>query len=394
MTEQELLFGRHFHSNKSVDKSLEKRQKIIIKRLNTIKKLERLYTIVIKKPKREINSSIGYKPKKILKIQNETIDSFNHKSPFITETSTKDSNVKRELSNERKDNKKNNFQNIINNIQTQNNQFNISPTKNPIRKSTTLSQTSLGFYNQQSKFGIQSNNNLNTVYSKPSSINLWKKSFKSQNTTTINQKFFTRNHLSEKGIKNLSSLKRKFSNPLEISEEDKIFSQYKLELNKKQNQNKKSLYTHNLTEDEKLLENVYRLTPEYFNKIHKAKKKKDKLNLERYQQNLLLTISDTISKDGYKKLKRQFHKIRDKVHVNIEKSNEFIIGLEKKEKKIIKEINLTSGKCEEMMRNTGFSFGLKKFSLPKIKFYRIIKVPKKKNRNYFTYDSDSESRYY
>ena len=274
MTEQELLFGRHFPSNKSVDKSLEKRQKIIIKRLNTIKKLERLYTIVIKKPKREINSSIGYKPKKILKIQNETIDSFNHKSPFITETSTKDSNVKRELSNERKDNKKNNFQNIINNIQTQNNQFNISQTKNPIRKSTTLSQTSLGFYNQQSKFGIQSNNNLNTVYSKPSSINLWKKSFKSQNTTTINQKFFPRNHLSEKGIRNLSSLKRKFSNPLEISEEDKIFSQYKLELNKKQNQNKKSLYTHNLTEDEKLLENVYRLTPEYFNKIHKAKKKR------------------------------------------------------------------------------------------------------------------------
>ncbi len=75
-------------------------------------------------------------------------------------------------------------------------------------------------------------------------------------------------------------------------------------------------------------------------------------------------------------------------------SNDFIIGLEKKEKKIIKEINVASGKCEEMMRTTGFSFGLKKFSLPKIKFRRLIKVPKKKNRNYFTYDSDSESRYY
>ncbi len=388
MTEKELLFGKHFPNNKTIDKSLQKRQKNILRRLNTIKKLERLYSISIKKPSRENNSSIGYKPKRILKNQNETIDSFNFKSPFITETSTKDSNIKRDLSNE---NSIKNNPNIINKIKTQHIQFNLSPSKNPVRKSTTLSQSSLGFYKQETKIGIQQNNPLKTFYSKPTSINLWKKSFKSQNT--INQKVFPKTHLSEKGIKNFSSFKRKISNPLEISEEDKIFSEYKLDvLHKKKN--KKVLYTHNLTEDEKILENVYRLTPEYFNKIHKAKKKKDKLNLERYQQNLLLTISDTISKDGYKKLKRQFHKIRDKVHVNIEKSNEFIIGLEKKEKKIIKEINLTSGKCEEMMRNTGFSFGLKKFSLPKIKFYRIIKVPKKKNRNYFTYDSDSESRYY
>ena len=75
-------------------------------------------------------------------------------------------------------------------------------------------------------------------------------------------------------------------------------------------------------------------------------------------------------------------------------NKDFIIGLEKKEKKIIKQINYTSGKCEEMMRNTGFSFGLKKFSLPKIKFYRILIVPKKKNRNYFSFDSESDSRYY
>ena len=388
MTEKELLFGKHFPNNKTIDKSLQKRQKNILRRLNTIKKLERLYSISIKKPSRENNSSIGYKPKRILKNQNETIDSFNFKSPFITETSTKDSNIKRDLSNE---NSIKNNPNIINKIKTQHIQFNLSPSKNPVRKSTTLSQSSLGFYKQETKIGIQQNNPLKTFYSKPTSINLWKKSFKSQNT--INQKVFPKTHLSEKGIKNFSSFKRKISNPLEISEEDKIFSEYKLDvLHKKKN--KKVLYTHNLTEDEKILENVYRLTPEYFKKIHQAKKKKDQLNLENYQQNLLLTISDTISKDGYKKLKRQFHTIRDKVHVNIEMSNDFIIGLEKKEKKIIKEINVASGKCEEMMRTTGFSFGLKKFSLPKIKFRRLIKVPKKKNRNYFTYDSDSESRYY
>ena len=392
MTDQELLFGKRFSSNKTVDKSLEKRQKIILKRLNTIKKLERLYTLKIKKPEREINTSIGYNPKKIIKIQNETIESFNNKSPFLTETSTKDSNLKRNISNQTKDNKINNTQNIIKSIQSNNIQFNINEKKNPVRKSTTLSQTSLGFYKQQTKVGLSSNKNLPTFYSKPTSINLWKKSFKTLNS--INQKIFPRNHLSEKAIKHFSSLKRKISNPLEISEEDKIFTEYKINNNNKKTIKKKSLYSHNLTEDEKILGNVYRLTQEYFNKIHQAKKKKDKLNLENYQNNLLLTISDTISKNGYKKLKNQFNKIRDKVHVNIEMNKDFIIGLEKKEKKIIKQINYTSGKCEEMMRNTGFSFGLKKFSLPKIKFYRILKVPKKKNRNYFSFDSESDSRYY
>ncbi len=268
MTEKELLFGKHFPNNKTIDKSLQKRQKNILRRLNTIKKLERLYSISIKKPSRENNSSIGYKPKRILKNQNETIDSFNFKSPFITETSTKDSNIKRDLSNE---NSIKNNPNIINKIKTQHIQFNLSPSKNPVRKSTTLSQSSLGFYKQETKIGIQQNNPLKTFYSKPTSINLWKKSFKSQNT--INQKVFPKTHLSEKGIKNFSSFKRKISNPLEISEEDKIFSEYKLDvLHKKKN--KKVLYTHNLTEDEKILENVYRLTPEYFKKIHQAKKKK------------------------------------------------------------------------------------------------------------------------
>ena len=225
MTEKELLFGKHFPNNKTIDKSLQKRQKNILRRLNTIKKLERLYSISIKKPSRENNSSIGYKPKRILKNQNETIDSFNFKSPFITETSTKDSNIKRDLSNE---NSIKNNPNIINKIKTQHIQFNLSPSKNPVRKSTTLSQSSLGFYKQETKIGIQQNNPLKTFYSKPTSINLWKKSFKSQNT--INQKVFPKTHLSEKGIKNFSSFKRKISNPLEISEEDKIFSEYKLDV--------------------------------------------------------------------------------------------------------------------------------------------------------------------
>ena len=62
MDGNKLSFQRQLTINKQKDPTLQNRQKNILKRLKTIKQLERLYTLTIKKPEyRESNTSIKKK---------------------------------------------------------------------------------------------------------------------------------------------------------------------------------------------------------------------------------------------------------------------------------------------------------------------------------------------
>jgi hypothetical protein len=93
MDGNKLSFQRQLTINKQKDPTLQNRQKNILKRLKTIKQLERLYTLTIKKPEyRESNTSMT---KKRVKFQSDVhVNVFNKTPVLITETITKDSTIK------------------------------------------------------------------------------------------------------------------------------------------------------------------------------------------------------------------------------------------------------------------------------------------------------------
>ena len=148
-----------------------------------------------------------------------------------------------------------------------------------------------------------------------------------------------------------------------------------------------------LNDNDKLLYNVYKLPSDYFEKVDKVKKSKDKLDLKSYQTSLLNTISDYFSRDGIKSLERNFIQLRNYSYQKIILNKPFIKDIEKKEKKIIKRINLVNKKCEDIILKTAEDFRkLKKISLPKVKFHNVIK--RKKIRFFQTeLSSDSEKFY-
>ena len=199
MNEKKLLIERQLTINKQAELDLKNRQNLILKRQNTIKKLERLYTFQIKKPQTQQNSSSRIKHRTIIKINSERKEnnSQNQKSPFLTET-TKDSiSIKKEINEEK--NKDNN--NIINNNNINNNNDFV-----PLRKSSTLSQTVYNYFQNKNK------NFLKT-------INLTKNIVKQE---TLNPKRYIRKDMTIKGINQIIH-GRKPKNPLEIEEDDKIF---------------------------------------------------------------------------------------------------------------------------------------------------------------------------
>ena len=378
MNENKLSIQRHLTINRQTELDLKNRQNLILKRQNTIKKLERLYTLEIKRPQTQQNSSSKIKQRTIIKlnVERKETNSHNQKTPFITET-TKDSiSIRKDLNEEKNKTINNNNtinNNTINNIKHNSNDF------VPLRKSTTLSDS---VYNYIHKKNLKS-------------INLKKNIVKQE---TLNPKRYITKDMTLKAINQIIH-GRKPKNPLEISEEDKIFIQLNRDnkINNNNNNTNENKKTHiknhkseNLTIEQKLLINVYKLTPDFFEKVFKAKKQKRILNLENYQNNLINTINNTFSPKSVRQLEKKFVKIRDDCKIDIDNNCEFIKDLEKTEKRIVKSINKINKKCVKMMRTTGVDFGFGNFKLPKVKFYRTVKR-KKKNSNFFLNKSDSQN---
>ena len=198
---------------------------------------------------------------------------------------------------------------------------------------------------------------------------------------------------------------RKKNNPLEIQDEDRIFDElnqnnlkqfFVIPKHKKhihsstmstkekvKNLKKKSTInakTKSLSPEKKILNDVYKFSPDFFEKINQIKKKRKKYNLLNYQNSLLNTISDNFSKENFKKLEKKFLGLRNYSFHKIILNREFIEKIEKKEKGIIKRINSENNKCVNMMKMINDGINYKSFYLPKVKFYQVIK---KKNPHFF-----------
>ena len=227
----------------------------------------------------------------------------------------------------------------------------------------------------------------------------------------------SRNNIKDRNDNNIKNnnfnlTERKVLNPFEISEDDLIFEEMnkfndntnkKNKLNKKKkshgksksninekskmNQTKTTLSSHksSLSQDNKILNNIYKYPNDYFKRIYEAKQSKKKLNLLNYQNNLLNIMNKNCSKDAYINLENTFQKIRSFSYQKVILNRKFIEKMEKKEKKIVKKINSANKECVKMLKTATNGFNFKSFSLPKVIFYNVIK---KKNAHFFQVDSD------
>ena len=102
------------------------------------------------------------------------------------------------------------------------------------------------------------------------------------------------------------------------------------------------------------------------------------MSLKAYQNHLLNTISSNLSKDCFDGLEKSFNQIRSTCNKHYETNYKFLKQLERKEEYIINKINLEESMFEKMMNTTGKLFIKENsFSLPKIKFYRVIAKDKR-----------------
>lgn len=192
-------------------------------------------------------------------------------------------------------------------------------------------------------------------------------------------------------------------NPLEIQDEDKIFDDFnrnalfcrtevgspELEHHNQGERLVSLLQTNKyrkrkvLSQNDKILSNVYKITPEFQSKINRAKRKKKSLDLRTYQTNLINTLSNNVSKIAIERLERKFHKIRTVCDKYYETNFDFIKAVEASEEQIIKRINYEGNMCQRMMNTTGKFFRQSDtFCLPKIKFYKVILKDPKRNTFY------------
>ena len=355
------------------EKNIEKRKTLIFQRIESIKKLEKLYTL-----------DLNIKPNRKTVIETSPIGKINSSkniihTPFIINKNHFFS--KKSISPIR----------IDNNNSSQNNNSN-------------QNKLNVQSINNFSRGSIKTNTNIKLSTNHLSS---WKKEFK--NHKSINIVLNSQNILNS--IKQLKNKKK--INPLEIQEEDKIFNELNNSKNLNEEKNKtiinenkksrnlssdlqktKSMFYYNklcLNDNDKILYDVYKLPSDYFEKVDKVKKSKDKFDLKTYQTNLLNTISDYFSRDGVKNLEKNFIHLRIYSYQKIVLNKPFIKDIEKKEKKIIKRINNVNQKCKDILLKTAEDFRkLRKLTLPKVKFHNVIK---RKKIHFFQTELSDDSFY-
>ena len=379
--DEEVLMKREIIADN--DKNfINNKKNMILKRMQTIKKLEKLYSIDIRKHANY--TSRNYNLNKINSIRNKK-----HKRTESQIFLVKNSLINSPINSIYKTLNNKNFTNFYNqhyNLKLKSNNSTLDDQKKNLKKSGTLN-------NNQNRNPLSNSN-----------------SQRSNNrfTTYMNQKINEKKILFEHRKKNFRE--KILENPLEIPEEDKIFEEMN-ELNKRKSIfsaddkgiknfnltngfdsnsiNKKYFHKRILSQGEKMLNNVYKISPLLIRDLNKAKRKKVDLDLYSYQENLLNTLNEKISKDNLIKLKEKFNDLRLFSKTSYEEKDDyyFIKNIEKKEKNIISDINNINEKCEKLIRNAANEEGfklkkdLKLFSLPKIKFKNVIKIKKKDNNN-------------
>ena len=196
-------------------------------------------------------------------------------------------------------------------------------------------------------------------------------------------------------------------NPLLIAEEDKIFDEmkkylcFKYETKKLKNKtnDKKKINDKNKgnfskiktiknkikTNEQIKLNYLYFSTSKVNKKIRYIKRKKDKQDLEEYQNNLLDVIKPSVSDYTYAHLKDKFIDIRLKNNIKYQNNYKKIKEIENIEEDIINDINKLCKKClktfqkvreqKDMVHYTNL-----KIKLPSLSFISCLKKKKKAKR--------------
>ena len=209
------------------------------------------------------------------------------------------------------------------------------------------------------------------------------------------------------------------SNPLQVSEEDKIFDEMKKYLCFKYEQKQKRLnrnHIHNnhkseksrknipkeklnvipkikklkfrlQNEDQKKLDYLYLATTKISRKIYRIKRKKDKQDLNQYQNNMLDIIKPSISDVAFSALKKRLINIRITNNKKYQNNYRRLREIENEEEEVINEFNQTCTRClsnfqsirenKEMIHSANLTI-----KLPLLNFISCLKKKKKQPRRY------------
>ena len=136
--------------------------------------------------------------------------------------------------------------------------------------------------------------------------------------------------------------------PLLIPEEDKIFNLFQLFKRPKKSNKKVKIKIKPKSQKKKIvvnsyinriLSNVYKEDKDVMSDIKKLKQKKKQINLRKYQEKLLNTVSPTLTKDARKKLSRSFYSLRKKNPILFKSDYFYMKAIEEQEKNIITRVN-------------------------------------------------------
>jgi len=209
------------------------------------------------------------------------------------------------------------------------------------------------------------------------------------------------------------------SNPLQVSEEDKIFDEMKKYLcfkyeqkqkrlhrnhihnNHKSKESRKNIPKENLNvipkikklkyrlqnEDQKKLDYLYLATTKISRKIYRIKRKKDKQDLNQYQNNMLDIIKPSISDVAFSALKKRLINIRITNNKKYQNNYRKLKEIENEEEEVINEFNQTCTRClsnfqsirenKEMIHSANLTI-----KLPLLNFISCLKKKKKQPRRY------------
>ncbi len=209
------------------------------------------------------------------------------------------------------------------------------------------------------------------------------------------------------------------SNPLQVSEEDKIFDEMKKYLCFKYEQKQKRLHRNHIhnnhkskesrknitkdkvnvipkikklkhrlqNEDQKKLDYLYLATTKISRKIYRIKRKKDKQDLAQYQNNMLDIIKPSISDVAFSALKKRLINIRITNNKKYQNNYRKLREIENEEEEVINEFNQTCTRClsnfqsirenKEIIHSANLTI-----KLPLLNFISCLKKKKKQPRKY------------
>ena len=280
------------------------------------------------------------------------------------------------------------------------------------KKNLKLTKTQITSFNKNatSNFNLRKNS-INIIERNHNFNNLFLNTFNNLKTTNRNSTKLANNFKSVQIIQNsninmndnlinltpLPIKSIKSPDDFGISDEDRIFNQYKRNNKKEKSPKKKAKSKIKIKLKKKKLNpfssydsalvKVYKKIPKIINKIENTKKLKGTMSLLKYQNLLLDVGAKNLNRQTREKLNNKFITIRNFTNKPYSLFKESLESIETEEEKIIDSINTQQKyylrKMKENNYNSITSIGnLGSISLPNLKFFKLGKSKKKPRYRY------------